>query len=81
VVYALLMWGDRHRHPNSRSFKHGPCGTALDLQGACPACGLVPPPEAIVTEARRGHKGRRDDPVAIALRTPRPLLQPLTANG
>jgi len=78
VVYALLMWGHRHCHPNSRLFKHGPCGTALDRQGACPVCDLVPAPEDIVSEPSRGTASRRDDPVAMALRAPHPLLEPLS---
>ena len=37
VLYALLVWGGRHRSPNSRSFRHAACGTALDDRGQLPA--------------------------------------------
>ena len=46
ALYALLVWGDRHRHPNSRLFKHAQCGTALDDRGACPSCHVTPDPAA-----------------------------------
>ncbi len=37
VLHALLVWGDRHRHPNSRAFKHAACGTRLDDNGYGPS--------------------------------------------
>jgi DNA-binding HxlR family transcriptional regulator len=75
VVHALLVWGRRHRHPSSRVFNHAVCGTTLDDLGTCPACGVVPPAEEIVTELRGA--GRRDDPVAVTLRAPHRLLEPI----
>lgn len=75
VLHALLVWGDRHRHPNSRAFRHADCGTLLDERGQCPTCGVTPSPEAIVTEPRRDTG--RVDPVAVAMRTPHRLLEPL----
>jgi DNA-binding HxlR family transcriptional regulator len=77
ALYALLVWGDRHRYRNSRVFKHVVCGTALDEGGRCPVCGLAPEPEGIVTEQRRGRGKTRDDPVAVALRRPHRLLEPI----
>jgi DNA-binding HxlR family transcriptional regulator len=75
VVHALLVWGNRHRHPNSRVFRHAACGTLLDDRGECPTCGVAPPPEAIITEPLRDTG--RVDPVAVALRSPHRLLEPL----
>ncbi len=77
VLRALLAWGGRHRHPNSRVFKHAACGTRLDESGYCATCALMPGPEDILTERRRGHRMLRDDRVAVALRTPHRLLEPL----
>jgi DNA-binding HxlR family transcriptional regulator len=77
VVHSLLVWGGRHRYPNSRSFKHIACGTALDDTGRCPSCELVPEPQELFTEPVRGRGPRRGDPVAVALRTPHRLLEPL----
>ncbi len=81
VIYALLVWGGRHRHPNSRVFKHASCGTVLDDGGACPTCKLTPDPAEIVMELRRGRgqarSEPRDDPVAMALRLPHRLLDPV----
>jgi DNA-binding HxlR family transcriptional regulator len=77
ALYALLVWGDRHRYRNSRTYKHADCGTALNEAGHCARCGITPSPQDILTEPRRGRGKARDDPVAIALRGPHRLLQPL----
>lgn len=77
VLTALLAWGDRHRHPNSRVFKHAACGTRLDDAGHCPECQVAPTPEDIITARRRGRGGGRRDPVSLALREPHRLLEPL----
>lgn len=79
ALHALLAWGDRHRAPNSREFKHARCGTPLDDHGHCPTCGMTPDPHDISTEPRRGRRPRavRHDPVSIALRTPHRLLEPI----
>jgi DNA-binding HxlR family transcriptional regulator len=79
VLYALLVWGDRHRYRNSRVFKHVACGTELDDRGRCRRCGLTPDPDDILTEPRQGLGRARDDKVAIALRTPHRLLEPIDA--
>ena len=76
ALYALLVWGDRHHHRNSRLFKHAVCGTLIDESGRCPACGLTPKPADILTTPRRSGK-TRDDRVAVALRRPRRLLEPI----
>ncbi len=79
AIHALLVWGDRHRAPNHRVFKHATCDTQLDDHGRCPTCGTTPGPQDILTEPGRGRRRRtiRQDPVAVALRTPHRLLEPL----
>ncbi|HET7048761.1 MAG TPA: helix-turn-helix domain-containing protein [Solirubrobacteraceae bacterium] len=77
VINALLAWGGRHRHTNSRLFRHATCGTRLDDAGRCPQCGVTPAPGDIVTERRRGRGRGRRDPVSVALREPHRLLEPL----
>lgn len=77
VLYSLLMWGDRHRYRNSRTFKHATCGTGLDETGYCSTCGVSPGPQDIVIAPRRGRGRLRDDPVALALRSPHRLLEPI----
>lgn len=77
ALYALLVWGDRHRYRNSRTYKHATCGVALDEHGRCDKCGLTPGPEDILTEPRRGRGKGRGDPVAVALRRAHRLLEPL----
>jgi DNA-binding HxlR family transcriptional regulator len=42
VLYALLVWGGRHRLPNSRIYEHAACGVPLDDRGDCPACSTTP---------------------------------------
>ncbi len=77
VLHAMLVWGGRYREPNSRVFRHSRCATVLDDAGGCPVCGTTPPPEEIVSELRRGRGKLRTDPVAVALREPHRLLEPL----
>jgi DNA-binding HxlR family transcriptional regulator len=77
ALHALLVWGGRHRSPNSRVFKHSTCGTVLNDAGYCTECALTPGPEQIVAEPRPGRAPVRDDAVTIALRGPRRLLEPL----
>jgi DNA-binding HxlR family transcriptional regulator len=77
AMHALIVWGSRHRHLNSRVYMHANCGTPLDEDGRCSTCQLVPGPEDILTEPRKGRGRRRTDPVAIALRSRHRLLEPL----
>ena len=81
VLQALLTWGGRHRAPNSRLFRHAECGTRLDGSGYCSHCQTTPAPEAIVAEPRRGRRPLRDDPVAVALRRPHRLLEPIETQA
>jgi DNA-binding HxlR family transcriptional regulator len=78
AVHAMLMWGGRYRKINALLFKHSACGTALDHSGACPNCEVVPAPQDILTEPLR--RTERDDPVAMALRRPHRLLEPIQAR-
>jgi DNA-binding HxlR family transcriptional regulator len=77
ALYALLVWGDRHRYRNARTYKHAACGTPLDERGGCAECGLTPGPEDILTVPRRGRGRTRSDRVAVALRESRRLLEPI----
>jgi DNA-binding HxlR family transcriptional regulator len=79
ALYALLIWGGHHRQPNSRMFKHAPCGTELDNTGRCPTCGATPGPDEIAIAPRRGRALARTDPVSVALRTEHRLLEPIAA--
>jgi DNA-binding HxlR family transcriptional regulator len=77
ALYALLVWGSRHRSPGSRVYKHAACGTGLNDAGYCTNCDVTPGPEDVLAEPRRGRAAVRDDPVAIALRAPHRLLEPV----
>jgi DNA-binding HxlR family transcriptional regulator len=77
ALYALLVWGSRHRSPGSRVYKHAACGTGLNDAGYCTNCGVTPGPEDVLAEPRRRRAAVRDDPVAIALRAPHRLLEPV----
>jgi hypothetical protein len=77
VLHAMLVWGGRHRAPNSRVFSHASCGTLLDELARCPNCRLTPAPGDIVTSAQSGRGRLRNDPVAVVLRVPHRLLEPL----
>jgi DNA-binding HxlR family transcriptional regulator len=76
ALHALLVWGGRHLSPNSRIFKHAACGTQLNEAAYCTRCGVTPDPQDIISEPRRRSAVRRD-PIAIALRTQRRLLDPV----
>lgn len=79
TLHALLVWGGKHREPNSRVFEHAPCGTQLDDHGHCRTCGMTPDPREIISAPRRARRRRavRDDPIATALRVPHRLLEPI----
>jgi DNA-binding HxlR family transcriptional regulator len=77
ALHALLSWGSQHRAPNAFLFTHTRCGTTLDEHGACPTCRETPGPEDITMKRRRGRTSRRDDPVALALKGPHRLLEPI----
>jgi DNA-binding HxlR family transcriptional regulator len=77
VLHALMVWGGHHRRSNGRVFKHAGCGTQLAEDGTCPACKLTPDIADVVTEPRRGRDRYRDDPVALALRGPHRMLEPV----
>ena len=77
VLHSLLVWGGKHRFPNSRVFRHVACGTQIDERGACPKCGLTPGPEDLEMATSPGRVIKRDDPVAVALREPHRLLEPV----
>ncbi len=77
VLHALLVWGGHHHQANSRVFKHATCGTQLSEDATCPTCKTTPAVDDIITEQQPGRASLRDDPVAIALRTPHRLLEPI----
>lgn len=80
TVHALSRWG-RHFAADadlSRVFEHAACGTELDDRGRCPRCDLDVPPDAVITR-RTTTAGGRDDAVAVALRGPHRLLEPVTS--
>lgn len=79
ALHALLSWGSRNRSPNRLRFLHASCGTEIDHRGDCPACGVTPAPEEVDIEPRSRSRGRRSDPVTVALRERHRLLQPLAA--
>jgi DNA-binding HxlR family transcriptional regulator len=77
VLHALLVWGDRHAHANSRVFSHATCGTRLGEDAACPTCRIGPDVADIITAPKPGQGTFRNDPVAIALRRPHRMLEPV----
>jgi DNA-binding HxlR family transcriptional regulator len=77
ALHALLVWGGRHRAPNSRTFKHASCDTVLDDHGHCGFCGVTPGPEDILSEPSGRRPPVREDAVAVALRAPHRLLEPI----
>jgi DNA-binding HxlR family transcriptional regulator len=80
VLHALLHWGGRHRHGNSRVFKHASCGTTLDEHASCPSCQVTPEVADILTERLADREPTRGDPVTLVLRDPHRLLEPIETS-
>jgi DNA-binding HxlR family transcriptional regulator len=82
AVYALTMWGERHRCAGGgprRLWLHAACGTPLDDAGQCRTCGVVPDASDVETRPGSGRdRPLRDDAVSLALRQPHRLLTPLS---
>lgn len=78
ALYALTRWGEMQsvRGPR-RIFSHVECGSDLDSSGLCPACGIMPRPDSLEMRPGPGISNRRRDPISIALRSPRRMLEPL----
>jgi DNA-binding HxlR family transcriptional regulator len=82
IVHQLMQWGERHLVAGKpvRLFAHASCGTDLMHDGGCPSCGTSPAPAEI--EMRPGPGAPRvvrTDPISVALREPRRLLEPLAS--
>jgi DNA-binding HxlR family transcriptional regulator len=79
AIFALLQWGDRRTTPGRprRLFRHVGCGD-LGADGRCTTCDRSPAPGDIDVRPGPGaDRTRRVDPVAVALREPHRLLEPL----
>lgn len=78
ALYALTRWGQmQSAHAPRRIFSHIECGSDLDSSGLCPACGIAPRPDDLEMRPGPGMSKRRQDPISIALRSPRRMLEPL----
>ena len=79
AMFALLQWGDSITTPEAprRIYRHAGCGD-LGPDARCVACGGSPEPADIESRPGPGaNQTLRDDPVAIALRQPHRLMEPL----
>jgi DNA-binding HxlR family transcriptional regulator len=77
ALHALICWGARHRRPSTNSYRHAACDTELGPGASCAACGLVPPAREVMVVPRAGATSGRTDPVSVAMRAPRRLLEPI----
>jgi DNA-binding HxlR family transcriptional regulator len=77
AIHALIAWGARHRRPSTNTYRHATCETELGPGAACPACGVVPPAADVLVVPRPSVIGGRTDPVSVAMRAPRRLLEPI----
>jgi DNA-binding HxlR family transcriptional regulator len=84
AVFALTQWGEQQTSPGRprRVFTHADCGGRIRGGGVCERCGATPSPADLITRPGPGAATppRREDPVAVALREPHRLLQPLTSR-
>jgi DNA-binding HxlR family transcriptional regulator len=84
-LYALRTWGEAHasddREPR-RVFTHALCGRPLDPTARCATCDVLPEPQDVmVIPSEPPGDGARTDPVALGLRQPHRLLDPLPGAG
>lgn len=79
ALFALVQWGQsRSGRGARRVFSHASCGTDLDPSGLCPTCATVPHVSSLQMRTGPGVSSTpRTDPVSVALRSPRRLLDPL----
>lgn len=80
AMFALIKWGEQRWSPRGprRIFSHASCGTDLQMTGLCATCGTVPGLAELQMRTGPGADfSVRSDPVSIALRTPRRLLEPV----
>ncbi|MBJ8344843.1 helix-turn-helix domain-containing protein [Antrihabitans sp. YC2-6] len=80
AMFALIKWGEQRWSPRGprRIFSHAVCETDIATSGQCPTCGTIPPPgELQIRPGPGADPSVRSDPVSVALRSPRLLLQPL----
>jgi DNA-binding HxlR family transcriptional regulator len=79
VISGLAQWGnENYVAPDRRMvYTHRPDGAALNTQGACSKCGVIPPAGDVVI--RKPQPEGVKDPFAIALKEPHRLLEPLRA--
>ena len=80
ALHALLVWGRRHRSPNSRVCSStrpaAPCSTTPAVPDVRPDAGTAGHPD----RAAPRRVAARDDRVALALRGPHRLLEPLEVD-
>lgn len=79
VIFAISSWGREYANPEHRPTRilTHLCGTALDSVGHCPACDVTPAPHDVISTPDPKRPSRRTDPVSIALRQPKRLLEPV----
>jgi DNA-binding HxlR family transcriptional regulator len=80
ALHALIAWGSAHRRPSTNRYLHVACGRELGPGATCPACGGVPPAAEVRLEPVAAGPGRTD-PVSVAMRGPRRLLEPVHAEA
>jgi DNA-binding HxlR family transcriptional regulator len=78
-VLSLARWSERNLSESGprRLFSHATCGTRLDPVSVCPSCGGSVPLEEIEVRPGPGLADNRNDPVSVALRAPRRMLDPI----
>jgi DNA-binding HxlR family transcriptional regulator len=81
AIHALITWGAAHRRPSTNAYRHAACGTELGAGAACPACGAVPSAADVLVVPREDATGGRTDPVSVAMRGARRLLEPVEVDG
>jgi len=77
ALHALIAWGSEHRRRSTNVYRHVACETELQAGARCPTCDMVPPADDVLVIPRSDGAKGRTDPVSVAMRRPRHLLEPL----
>jgi DNA-binding HxlR family transcriptional regulator len=77
ALHALITWGSDHRRRSTNLYRHAECGKELVAGALCPACGVVPPAEDVVTAPSGRTAPVRTDAISEIIRRPRHLLEPV----
>jgi DNA-binding HxlR family transcriptional regulator len=82
TIWALITWGNDNFYEaeSRRSYRHADCGGTIGPDRICDACQTIPEAGELIVHPPKKRRSTNDDPVAVALRKPHRLLEPLATR-